>query len=138
MPKPKKKRECGDCQECCFLFGIQEYDSAPWKKCPNQCDEGCSVYEDRPKACKDYLCHWVTVDDDPFFDEDMRPDKTGLVFVPGDHDLQRTWVCFESKPGASMLSPGKELIEKLREKYLVKICMYNNMRKLVQLTMFNL
>jgi len=135
---PKAKRECDGCQECCFLFGISKYESDPWTDCPHQCEGGCDVYEDRPKECRKYLCHWVTVDDDPYFDEDMRPDKTGLVFVTGDYKLQRIWLCFESRPAASVTSPGKELIEKLREKYLVKICMYNNVAKLVQLTSMNL
>lgn len=138
MPKPKKKRECGSCQECCYLFGIKDYNSSPWEECPNQCDSGCSIYEDRPKECKKYLCHWVSVDNDPYFEEDMRPDKTGLVFVTGDYKYQRVWICFETRPKASIESPGKELIEKLREKYHVRICRYKNVVKLVQLTMLTL
>ena len=35
----------------------------------------CSIYDDRPACCRDYVCLWR----EGHFDEDDRPDKSGII-----------------------------------------------------------
>src|SRR3569833_133922 len=49
----------------------------PGITCQHCTAEGCAVYETRWDVCIGYLCGWKWA---PFLGEDMRPDKSGLLF----------------------------------------------------------
>ena len=75
-------RECGSCNACCKALSIQEDkdDPIPVKTSAGDwCDhavpgEGCSIYEQRPDACRVFSCEWLR-------------DTTG-VFGPHLHPLK--------------------------------------------------
>jgi len=95
-----EKRECGECQVCCELFGIPELNKPNWQKCQHQCDKGCGIYPDRPKRCRDFECGWLT----GVFGQGVehRPDKSGVIFtfveLPGVGEVP---TCIELRPGAA-------------------------------------
>jgi hypothetical protein len=45
-------------------------------------EKGCSVHEEKPWACSDFSCEWLS----GFGDETMRPDQSGVIlwreFIP--------------------------------------------------------
>lgn len=75
-----QKRECGECNACCFLFVVHDEsfneisDASDWCK---HCEKGvgCKIYESRPPACRNYSCVWKS----GAFGENHRPDKWGVV-----------------------------------------------------------
>jgi len=67
---------CGSCNVCCTVLSVKDMTEAG-KKCVNSCKEGCSIYEDRPSACKHFKCAYLTND----WDESFRPDKSGIMIA---------------------------------------------------------
>lgn len=71
-------RECGACNVCCTVKPISvDIVKPPGVTCEHCTAQGCAVYETRWDVCKGYLCGWKWA---PFLGEDMRPDKSGLLF----------------------------------------------------------
>jgi len=68
-------RECGECQECCWLPEIKELGKLPYERCPHQCETGCGIYANRPTVCQGFTCFWLSGQ----FEEKHRPDRIGLV-----------------------------------------------------------
>jgi hypothetical protein len=52
-------RECGECTECCISASVEEIDKPMGVHCKNLCDIGCSIYKDRPGACRFFSCQWL-------------------------------------------------------------------------------
>ncbi len=77
-------RSCGSCTACCKELAITDpaLEKMPGVMCGN-CTEGqgCSIYETRPSVCRDYHCLWRSL---PNMDDNWRPDKSGVMFVPHD------------------------------------------------------
>lgn len=69
-------RGCGPCVSCCCFFTIAELGKPAGLLCTHSTDRGCTIYEDRPKACRVFYCAWRCWDRVP---EDWRPDRTGFV-----------------------------------------------------------
>ena len=69
-------RECGDCQLCCEVFGVEELNKGPLVKCKHQSDTGCVIHPTRPPECRNYQCLWKSDESIP---EAQRPDKIGVV-----------------------------------------------------------
>jgi hypothetical protein len=80
MPdRPAEGRACGECVACCKIL---EIDQPELKKptnvlCPNCTGTGCGIYANRPAVCRTWNCLWRRVAALP---DDLRPDKTGVVF----------------------------------------------------------
>jgi len=71
-------RECGACNICCTVKPISvDIVKAPGVTCQHCTAQGCAVYETRWDVCIGYLCGWKWA---PFLGQDMRPDKSGLLF----------------------------------------------------------
>lgn len=74
-----KFRPCGECTACCSgqLAGeIYGHIMFPGKPCHFLKNNRCSIYENRPTSpCRTFQCGWSQY----LFDEDMRPDKIGLM-----------------------------------------------------------
>src|SRR5205823_8600997 len=68
--------------------------------CPHQAVTGCTIYEKRPGACRDFYCEWLV----GALTEKDRPDKLGLVFVSTrtqENRMDATVVAaYETWPGA--------------------------------------
>jgi uncharacterized cysteine cluster protein YcgN (CxxCxxCC family) len=75
-----KDRSCGPCAACCIHLSI---DDPALKKaadvvCPNYDTraKGCSIYADRPAACRTFYCAWRLL---PELGNDWRPDICGIL-----------------------------------------------------------
>jgi Fe-S-cluster containining protein len=54
-------RPCGDCVACCdgYLIGNSHGNQfGAGKSCVFLVEKKCSIYEDRPQTCHDYVCAW--------------------------------------------------------------------------------
>ena len=72
-------RECGGCTACCVELIIEdpELTKLPGVKCQNLAKTGgCSIYQTRPKTCRDWYCMWRYM---PLLDEEWRPDIKGIM-----------------------------------------------------------
>ncbi len=71
-------RTCGPCNVCCKVYAI---DDPELKKPPGvlcgHClpGAGCSIYQTRPKICREYFCGWLQL---PNLDESWRPDLCNI------------------------------------------------------------
>ena len=75
-----KDRQCGDCTACCEYFPIKELGKAATVPCeklanPKGSCNNCTIYNDRPKVCKEYACMWVA----GYGAEEDRPDRCGIL-----------------------------------------------------------
>jgi len=78
------EKNCGDCNLCCKLPHINptHIKNKPFKKkgftwCENcKIGEGCTVYNNRPKTCKDFECFYLIG-----FQKE-RPNKGGFLAIP--------------------------------------------------------
>ena len=53
-------RVCGTCTLCCRLPDIDLFDKPANAWCRHCIDgKGCSIYDDRPSVCRDFLCLWM-------------------------------------------------------------------------------
>lgn len=60
----KAGRSCGECALCCKLLRIDELEKPAYQWCvharPGVKDPGCcSIYNERPGACRGYACEWL-------------------------------------------------------------------------------
>jgi Fe-S-cluster containining protein len=73
------ERTCGECYRCCVAFGIRELKKHQDQTCRHLDGRNpiarCSIYPDRPKACREYICLWL----DGLFNDEDRPDKSGVI-----------------------------------------------------------
>lgn len=75
-------RECGPCSACCIVHNVAETDSPRGEACRYVKEGGgCSIYEDRPQTCVNYMCHWRA----GFGRHRDRPDLLGVVFEAERH-----------------------------------------------------
>lgn len=60
---PLESRSCNACTLCCRLPDIDDLEKPADEWC-RHCiaGEGCSIYAERPKLCRDFLCRWMTDD----------------------------------------------------------------------------
>lgn len=77
---PMPDRQCGGCVVCCYTTAVPELNKPVNVWCPH-CDVGvgCTIYEQRPVACRDFECLWLK---SPWMDDELRPDKCGVMFEP--------------------------------------------------------
>lgn len=116
-PPQAAARSCGPCTACCVLPRIRPEDFPPdgkpgYSPCPHVCGSGCSVYEDRPDVCRDYVCLWregLLEGDDR-----RRPDNLGLMFAV-DLFMGRPFVeAWELWDGAARDYPGRGVLDAIR------------------------
>lgn len=70
-------RACGDCQLCCRLVPVPTIGKAAGVKCQFQkYGKGCTIYADRPFACRTWSCRWLS---DPETAGMSRPDRCHYV-----------------------------------------------------------
>lgn len=68
-------KSCGTCTLCCKVMGIPEIKKRPWEQCPHvgpvNGGMGCTIYEDRPRSCRQFICGWLL---DPNMGPDLKPE----------------------------------------------------------------
>ena len=71
-------RQCGECSLCCKTNRIDELESPAGQWCKHCTPgDGCGLHIDRPQVCRNFECLWLG----GMFDEDMRPDRIGVLFM---------------------------------------------------------
>lgn len=124
---PVVNRHCGDCTACCTVLGVPEENKGRYTPCKHEngavvtadgtvfgadipgVKKGCSIYDKRPKSCRDFKCMWLL----GLVRMEERPDKTGILWsvtTPKPGKPQRP-VAMEVWPGAAEEEPGKSAIE---------------------------
>lgn len=70
-------RQCGTCTLCCKLIAVLELDKPEQVWCPHCVKgEGCTIYAERPRVCRDWHCAWRSWSDVP---EEWFPRRSGIV-----------------------------------------------------------
>lgn len=76
----KKPRSCGSCTKCCQGYLSGEAHGKPFyngRPCFYCAENGCSIYEDRPKdPCQSYTCLWLIDDKIP---EWLKPELVNAI-----------------------------------------------------------
>ncbi|HEY6259004.1 MAG TPA: YkgJ family cysteine cluster protein [Xanthobacteraceae bacterium] len=57
------ERSCGSCSLCCKLLSIEGLEDRPgwtWCKHCRPGKGGCSIYDNRPDACRNFVCGWLS------------------------------------------------------------------------------
>ena len=98
LAKPAPGKSCGSCTMCCKALEI-EYFSKPMGTLCSNCTEngGCSVYQTRPKVCREFLCEWMCERSLP---PHLRPDKVGTILIEDPDSDEYHAVCDPSRPMA--------------------------------------
>jgi hypothetical protein len=72
-------RGCGSCTLCCRVLGIGEILKPPGQNCPDcAVGEGCTIYERRPRTCRDFYCGFLVMKD---LDEQWWPAVSKLILI---------------------------------------------------------
>lgn len=100
-------RICGTCTECCKTHPVHELKKRAGKWCQFRVKEqGCRVYDKRPKGCVEFECQWRK----GHGEELDRPDRTGIVMDFLVLELiGKTMVLWEAVHGAFDGDYGKAL-----------------------------
>jgi hypothetical protein len=73
----KTGRRCGECSLCCRLLDVKELKpTGQW--CPH-CQPGqggCTIYQNRPRVCRDYACAWLINSD---LDDSWYPAHSRII-----------------------------------------------------------
>lgn len=79
-----KPLQCGVCTACCFTHAVEEIGKPMFTRCPHLGPvealggrEGCTIYDDRPQACRKFACSWLK----GIFGREAknRPNNLGIV-----------------------------------------------------------
>ena len=77
---------CEDCDGCCRVFEVKEISKSFGEPCkhlgPTLDGPGCRIYEERPDACKHYVCLWLDGQrrgGQYRLDPELRPDRSKVV-----------------------------------------------------------
>ena len=77
-------RSCGPCRGCCLPWAVPEVGKFDATWCPKSTPcNGCSIYETRPKACREFACLWLNGKGE----ENDRPDILGIMMDIEDFQL---------------------------------------------------
>jgi uncharacterized cysteine cluster protein YcgN (CxxCxxCC family) len=106
-------RDCGGCTACCTVLAVTELRKPMRCACPHQQTDGCRIYAERPRGCREFNCLWLRGGLPA--DVDWRPDRLGVIF---DHfrrstDGQPQLTAFEVFPGAFATSAVAELFARI-------------------------
>jgi len=99
-------RNCGKCNACCKYYDVAELKKPAGQLCQHwKKSSGCTIYETRPAACRDFYCVWLQ---NASLDDNWRPDISGFILreirtgIPS-HFVNRVGVVFElSGPRSSI------------------------------------
>ena len=121
------KRQCGSCTACCTAMGVPELKKPAGAKCHHLLSivdgaAGCSIYDRRPKSCRDFECVWLQGS----MSDEHQPNKTGVVFTtPGLNSRFEkatglpALVAFEAWTGAFDEGPARTLLTTLSMTILI-------------------
>lgn len=77
---------CQDCTGCCTVFEVKDVSKAFGEPCKylghTLFGKGCTIYEERPDACRHYICLWLDSQRRPevaTMPESMKPEACKVV-----------------------------------------------------------
>ncbi|MDO8703855.1 MAG: hypothetical protein Q7J84_02800 [Sulfuricaulis sp.] len=82
ITKSNRERQCGTCTACCdgwLRINIHGQDIYPGNPCQYSTGHNCMIYENRPDACRKFICGWF--EENSALPEKFRPDKISVIFV---------------------------------------------------------
>jgi hypothetical protein len=100
MSPPAKS--CGPCTLCCKVLAVEALGKPVGTWCAHRTAAGCSIYAERPAACRSFECVWLM---DPEMPHRFRPDQTKVVL---DQDAEARWLiarCDPANPQAWRRNP---------------------------------
>lgn len=119
-------RACAECQACCTAVAVHELDKSMYTRCQHQCDQGCSIYEQRPESCRTYYCLWQV---GLLKGEENRPDKLGIIFdfrAKGSTDVISAWELWE---GAADQPRVKDMLHEIGTRFVICVRRFNSSKR---------
>lgn len=85
--------ECGACRACCITPFIADegdgFTKPSHRACANLCNNGCAIYDKRPKVCARFRCLWLrSQDGNRPWPAELRPDRCGAVATWEDETIK--------------------------------------------------
>lgn len=78
-------RACGSCTLCCKVLAIHELAKPGGTWCPKcKVGKGCTIYDDRPTACRKFLCGYLI---GAQLSESWRPTRAKMVLAFDDRHI---------------------------------------------------
>jgi Fe-S-cluster containining protein len=102
-------RECGSCQACCIWPSIKDVKPAG-ERCQHLSQgNGCTIYETRPEACRDYMCSWIR----GHGGEIDKPEISGVLVDRRWIKGKKVFMAKSLRPGATKARKGLKAIERI-------------------------
>jgi len=96
-----RPKSCGSCGLCCKVLAVEELAKPMGRMCAHYAD-GCTIYADRPHACRTFECVWLM---DPQMPHRFRPDQTKVVLDQDPEGLRLIARCDPANPQAWRRNP---------------------------------
>jgi hypothetical protein len=94
-------RQCGGCTLCCLIPRVAILSKPSGKWCWYCNGKGCTIYDHRPRACKDFTCLWLASD----MPDEWRPDRLHFYISGSENDEVLKVRVDPAFPDAWMYSP---------------------------------
>ncbi len=96
-------KSCGPCTMCCKVLAVNELAKPMGVRCAHLAGAGgCSIYPDRPHACRTFECVWLM---DPEMPHRFRPDQTKVVLDQDPEGTRLIARCDPANPQAWRRNP---------------------------------
>lgn len=107
---------CGTCTMCCKLMGVDELAKPACVWCDHaDRSRGCTIYDARPKGCRDYECVWLVSQGLPSaLGPELRPDRSRVML---NMSLDGTFVVAHvdpSRPHAHTVGAARRTLDAMR------------------------
>jgi len=112
-------RDCGTCVACCVWAEVKEINKPSMVPCQylkegavegKNC-QNCTIYENKPAACKDYFCSWIV----GYGEEEDQPNKCGVLIDPQITNYGLILFARDLWPGATDMNMGQRAIRRISE-----------------------
>lgn len=94
-------KSCGPCTMCCKVLAVEALSKPAGVRCTHLAG-GCSIYPDRPHACRSFECVWLM---DPEMPHRFRPDQTKVVLDQDPEGTRLIARCDPANPHAWRRNP---------------------------------
>jgi hypothetical protein len=106
---------CGDCDLCCRLLAIEALAKPAGPLCVHF-EHGCSIYPERPDACRGFRCLWLKSErlgPQSRMGPQWRPDQAHFVMYPERDDQRLNVVVDPDHPTAWTREPYYSVLKRL-------------------------
>ena len=98
-----RPKSCGPCTMCCKVLAVDELAKPAGQACVHVARSGgCTIYAERPQACRTFECVWLM---DPEMPHRFRPDQTKVVLDQDPEGARLIARCDPANPGAWRRNP---------------------------------